>query len=152
MEKTYSEDIYEIAMETFEMMCYMFPLDESEIEPGQEEAIEEGVIAFARFDGASEGALAIQPAPELLEAIALNMLGTDEAGLQEKEGALCEMVNIVCGNVAPFFSKDDQICIIRPPKIAGEEENTDELFKGMNKEEILIHLDEGSARIIVYYS
>ena len=52
----------------------------------------------------------------LLTAIC-NMLGEDDPTNEEKEGALCEIANIVCGNAAPLFAKNDKICVIKPPQI-----------------------------------
>ena len=148
---SYAADIYEIAVETFELMCYMFPLEDTEIDKIQKPAPGKFVVSVVRFEGPAEGVMAMCASPELMNALAENMLGTDLATQEEKEGALCEIVNIICGNVAPFFSKDDEICVIRPPWIVGPGEKPEEMFRGMNRETVTLHLDEGSAEIIVYY-
>ena len=147
----YTADIYDIAVETFELMCYMFPLDESEV-PDKQVKPEQCTTSVAHFEGAANGGMAICATPNLLDALAENMLGTEDATREQKEGALCEMVNIVCGNVAPFFSKDNEICYIRPPRITGPGEKAEELFPEMKSETVPLHLDEGSAVITVYYS
>ncbi|MDG5766759.1 chemotaxis protein CheX [Balneolales bacterium ANBcel1] len=149
---TYADDIYKIAIETFELMCYMFPLDESEFPEDAQHNLDRYVTSAARFDGAAEGGLVISACEGLMDALAENMLGTDDATDSQKEGALCEIVNIICGNVAPFFSKDDKICYIRPPEIIPDRENPEQRFEGMNHETVMVHLDEGCAKITVYYS
>lgn len=152
MNNRYAEEIYDIAVETFELMCYMFPLDESEILSDRPVLPEQRITSIVRFDGAAEGGMVIRATPELTDALAMNMLGTEKVSREQKEGALCEMVNIICGNVAPFFNKGEKICYIRPPWIAGRHEQADDYFKGMNREAVTLHLDDGSAEILVYYS
>jgi len=148
----YADKIYDIAVETFELMCYMFPLDESEVTTQQPVPGSDAVTAAVRFDGAAEGGMSLRTSQSLMEAIANNMLGTDNASRDQKHGALCEMANIICGNIVPFFNKDRQICYIRPPFIASPDQDPEEMFRGKQREEVTIHLDEGTAEIIVYYS
>lgn len=139
-----------IAYQTFEITCYMFPLEEWELE---EEGVHppgaDSISAFVRFDGAAEGAMKIRVTPELFDAIAENMLGMEEGDDSLKEGALCEIANIICGNMVPVFAKGDNICYIRPPEIL---DNPDKLkdFKGLETETVQVYLDEGVAEITVY--
>ena len=150
---TYTDRIHEIAINTFEITCYMFPLEEWEIEDeGDIQQPDGSVRAVVRFDGAAEGGMIINPSEDLLNSIAANMLGVEEASAEEKEGALCEIANIICGNTVPLFAQDENICYIRPPRIAEDGENTDETFKGMHREDVSVLLDEGIANITIYYS
>lgn len=153
MSSEVTNKIQEIALNTFEVTCYMFPLDDWEIEEAGEIEKPDGTVrSIVHFDGAAKGGMVITPSGHLLNAIAANMLGIEEATDDEKEGALCEIANIICGNTVPFFAKDDEICYIRPPRMAKREENTDELFNGMKCEKTQIILDEGLADITIYYS
>ena len=149
---TYTENVHDIALNTFEVTCFMFPMDEWEREDEDLEHPDGGVRSVVRFDGAAEGAMVINPSESLLNAIAANMLGIDEATDEEKEGALCEIANIICGNTVPLFAHNKHICYIRPPRIADAGENTDETFKGMHKEDVKVFLDEGVVDITLYYS
>ncbi|SMO67495.1 chemotaxis protein CheX [Gracilimonas mengyeensis] len=149
----YQDQIQEIAYNIFELTCYMFPMEEWELEDaGELERPDGNVRSIVRFDGAAEGAMVISPSEDLLEALAANMLGVEEANDEEKEGALCEIANIICGNTVPLFAHDEQICYIRPPRIAAQGEDTDELFKGMTREDVEVLLDEGIAEISIYYN
>lgn len=130
----------------------MYPLDEWEIEDEDLQEPDGSVRSVVKFDGAAEGAMVINPSADLLEAIAANMLGIDEASEEEKEGALCEIANIICGNTVPLFAKNDHICYIRPPQIAGKNEDTDSTFANMHKEVVKAYLDEGIVEITIYYS
>lgn len=153
MRNNFAEEIYDIAVETFELMCFMFPLDEDEVDDATCLDQEDAVSAVATFDGAAEGAMVLRVCPELVSAIALNMLGSDDATIEQKQGALCEIVNIICGNIAPFFTTDKDICYIRPPRIMGPGEDPDVTFgMGKKSEKLSVYLDEGLAEITVYYA
>jgi CheY-specific phosphatase CheX len=154
MTRLIADQIRDITYETFEITCYMFPLDEWELEDLDIKEVDDPVKggAMVRFDGASQGALLIRPNAELLTAIASNMLGEDEASDEQKEGALCEIANIICGNTVPIFAKDDKICYIRPPFIMEAGYNPGMEFEGYQHESLRVFLDEGVAEIDIYYS
>lgn len=152
MVAVHEEKLRGIAYNTFEITCYMFPLDEWEIEEQGEITLgDDGITSIVEFDGAATGAMAIRVSPDLLDAIAENMLGMEEADQELKEGALREIANIICGNTVPVFAKDDKICYIRTPKIVEKLELADERFKNFQKEKLQIYLDEGTAEITIYY-
>lgn len=151
-DSSYAEQIKEIAFETFETTCYMFPMEEWELEESDELEKPDGSIrAIVEFDGAAEGGMVISTTSHLLDAIAANMLGVEEASQEEKEGALGEIANIVCGNTVPSFAHNNEICYIRPPRIAEASENFDEIFEGRSSEHVEVILDEGIALISIYY-
>lgn len=143
------EDIQEIAINTFEVTCFMFPMEEWEIDENLEPPCYT-TRAIVEFDGAVSGGMVINPSEMLLSSLAENMLGTDDASVEEREGALCEIANIICGNAAPLFAKNDKICVIKPPQIIGKETDTNSYFKDMSCEIINVYLDEGVAQITVY--
>lgn len=149
----HEERLKGIACKTFEITCYMFPLEEWEVEDqGVVELGDDSISAMVRFDGAVEGGMKIRVSPELFDAIAENMLGMEEGDQEIKEGALCEIANIICGNTVPIFAKGDKICYIRPPKIIDEQNVPNQEFDEMKNETVMIHLDEGVAEINIYYS
>lgn len=153
MTAVHDERLKGIAYQTFEITCYMFPLEEWEMEEqGVVELGDDSISAVVRFDGAAEGGMQIRVSPDMFDAISENMLGTEEGDRELKEGALCEIANIICGNTVPIFAKGDQICYIRTPKIVENKQAADELFKSMEKETVQVHLDEGVAEITIYYS
>ncbi|MDR8392852.1 chemotaxis protein CheX [Aliifodinibius sp. S!AR15-10] len=153
MDTPYSDKIHAIAVNTFEVTCYMFPLEEWEIEEGNHlSQPDDEVRSIVGFEGAAEGGMVISPSEELLTAIAANMLGVEAPDEQQKTGALCEITNIICGNTVPLFAEDQNICNIQPPRMAEPGEDTDATFEGMNKESLQVLLDEGLVDITVYYS
>lgn len=149
----HDERLKGIACQTFEITCYMFPLEEWELEEqGVVELGNDSISAVVHFDGAAKGGMQIRVSPDLFDAIAENMLGMEEETRELKEGALCEIANIICGNTVPIFARGDEICYIRTPKIAASQKAADDEFKAMEHETVHIHLDEGVAEITIYYS
>lgn len=148
----HEERLKGIAYQTFEITCYMFPLEEWELEDEPVNLGEDSISAVVHFDGAAEGGMQIRVSPDLFDAIAENMLGMDQGSHELKEGALCEIANIICGNTVPIFAKGEKICYIRTPKIVSGKQAADEEFKAMKQETVHIHLDEGVAEITIYYS
>lgn len=153
MSTTYTDKIHDIAVNTFEITCYMFPLEEWEMEDADLLEKPDGTSrSVVHFDGAAKGGMVIDASGNLLNAIAANMLGVESATQEEKEGALCEIANIICGNTVPLFAKNENICYIRPPRIAKPDEDLDVVFKDMHQEKLQVLLDEGVADISIYYS
>lgn len=150
MVATYNDKIREIAYNTFEIACYMFPLEECEID--EEEVLsEDSKTTFVTFDGAARGAIRIKVTPDLLDAIAANMLGVDEASDELKEGALNEIANIICGNTVPLFAKKDDVCLIGQPQIVESNKNPGNEYDEMQTESTFLYLDEGIAEITIHY-
>ena len=154
MATLYTDRIHDIALHTFEITCYLFPLEEWEIEDVNllDKPNGSGTKSIVKFDGAAEGGMVINLSHSLAEAIAANMLGVEVASQDETEGAVNEIANIICGNTVPLFASDKNICVIRPPRILLPTEEPDDIFKGMQKEQLQVLLDEGVADITIYYS
>lgn len=147
------EKIRDIAVTTFEITCYMFPLEQWEVGEVEGNQPPDSIVrSMVGFGGAAEGAMVIKPSQELLTAIAANMLGVESPTEDEEAGALCEIANIICGNAVPLFARNDNICHIHPPQLVEPEENIDKKFEGMSKKSLQVFLDEGIADITFYYS
>lgn len=153
MKNQYADQVRKIAYKTFEIVCYMFPLEPWEAEELEDVELNGDTIkSIVTFDGAVNGGMIIHLTSELLSEIAVNMLGTDTATDEDKEAALCEMANIICGNTVPLFSKNKEICSIHPPSILTSAVAEHQVFNGMERESLRIFLDEGIVDIILYYS
>lgn len=152
MESTYKSEIYDIAVNTFEVTCYMFPLEEWETNTGGPPLSYGSIQSVVHFHGAANGRMIISPSGDLLKAMAANMLGIENPDANQKEEALCEIANIICGNTVPLFAQDDDICYIDPPEILKKEEQFDENGQEMNKETIEVMLDSGTVEISISYS
>ena len=149
---SYSDKIYETAAETFEITCFLFPVDKDEVDGKPEEQTELSTIqTVVEFNGAAKGIIIISPSVSLLSAMAGNMLGIEDPDMKQKEEALCEVANIISGNIAPMFSNDDEICYINPPQLLSNKSNQAGIIEDAEKESARILLNEGTAEIEVYY-
>lgn len=144
----------DIAESIFEITCYMFPMDPDEIEemhPDVDMKQEQFRSAKVTFHGAATGAMVISADEQLFVSIAANMLGVDETHDNEKEAALREIANIICGNTVPLFAKNGKICYIDPPEIYKNDSKLAELYKDYNHCELTLYLDEGVSQISIFY-
>lgn len=152
MSDSYRDKIYDIAVNTFEVTCYMFPLEEWEIEENDVHRYPlNGIRSVVGFSGAVEGQMVVRPSHDLLSAMAANMLGVEDPDEQQKSSALCEIANIICGNTVPLFTEKEEICYIRPPKILKGKEGTDHI-RGTNDLSLKVLLDQGVVEIEFSYS
>lgn len=148
------DKLREIAESIFEITCYLFPVEPEEFgNEKQDEQLDlnEAKTAIVTFKGAATGVMVISADDQLFEAIAANMLGVDETHDQEKEAALCEIANIICGNTVPIFAKNGNICYIDPPKIYDHDSNFLVEYKQYNHSELTLYLDEGVSKISIFY-
>lgn len=153
MNNKFIKEIERIALKTFEITTYMFPLDDMEIEEmNTEETLLESISASVSFEGAARGEMIISASPGLYEAIVENMLGVDDTTTEEKDAALCEIANIICGNIVPLFANNGLICKINPPAIVQNGEASKEKFKNFLNEDVTLFLDEGIAKISIFYT
>jgi len=145
-------NIYKSAVETFEISCFLFPVDTEDVKSDWRSHEASGIVrSVVNFNGATEGKVVIIPSHSLLDAMAANMLGIEDPGQHQKEEALCEVANIITGNIAPIFSGEDGICYIEPPKLIDEASEVPTPKSTMAKESVSLHLDAGKADIEVYY-
>lgn len=150
MNSTLNEHIHQLALQTFESMCFMFEMD-PDFDEDVAVATEYQDASIIRFDGDVNGGMLILATPDLRHAAAVNMLGTDEITEQHKKDACFELANIICGNIVPLLNKNDGISFIQSPRKATPVEFSGAAFKGFNQEVVSLSLDEGTCEIRVYY-
>jgi len=107
-------ELYRAAAMTFEQLGFMFLTPEFE-----EERSADGIQAAAtvEFDGPVTGRLIVTANGELLQPLAANMLGLDEASEAEQRDALGEISNVVCGNVMPRIAQSSEAFRIQSPRV-----------------------------------
>lgn len=92
----------ESAIKTFEDICFMYL--EPELE-GEQENLALEAASQVKFKGDYNGKLVVETRGGLFAAIAANMLGNDLPSFQQKNDALGEVANIICGNVVPSLGR-----------------------------------------------
>lgn len=144
--------IYDIVVNTFEVACYMHPLEISEVEDQKMASPDEPIHSIVEFDGAAEGKMIITPSDDLLSEMTKNMLAIENPDKEQMAGALGEVSNIICGNTVPLFTGNDDICYIHPPQIVKEWAATADENKETDKGSLKVFLDGGVVEITVYCS
>ena len=133
----------ESAIKTFEDICFMYL--EPELEDEQKNLALEAA-AQVKFKGDYNGRLVVETRGGLFAAIAANMLGNDLPSFQQKNDALGEVANIICGNVVPSLGrKSGQEYKIESPAILSVDEIPAETEKPLAQ--VTLNLSEGRADI-----
>ncbi|MEX2601699.1 MAG: chemotaxis protein CheX [Balneolaceae bacterium] len=146
------DQIYAIALHTFEIVCFMYPLGEQEADENGLDEPDERVRSLVRFTGAREGAMIVTPSRQLRQSIASNMLGIEQADEEQEMGALKEISNILCGNAAPLLARNGTICSLKPPEIPNTEKDPASEIDDNVTETIRIPFDEGWVEITVVFT
>lgn len=113
MKKKIEKILEEIALNTFEDICFMYPMPE--LKDAQEKMKLEAV-AEARYHGDHSGSLRIETRGGLLSAVAANILGNSPDLSRSKKDALGEIANIICGNIVPYLGRGKKGYKIEAPK------------------------------------
>lgn len=138
------------ALEAFETVCFMFPVDEMEIEDISDTTIWD-IPAIVTFNGGRTGGMIIRTTPGLSQSIAMNMLGVEAIDPKQKKDALYEISNIISGNIAPMLNDSENVYLIDPPRDAIPEEVNGGKFASLSRISFSLYLDEGVADIIIYH-
>jgi hypothetical protein len=99
------------ALAAFEQLAFLLP------DPEPMEAVGDLMGMRVMFAGPTSGALVVRGDSVLLEALAMNMLGADEAPSEELQlDALGEMANVICGNVLPEVEDPSAVFRLSAPE------------------------------------
>lgn len=138
--------LLEASTKAFEDTCFMYVVDELQdiqaylnVEAGAE----------VKFRGSFSGRLTIETSGGLYETIAINMLGRQDITPQQKQDALGEMANIICGNVIPTLGRENGEYKIETPgglKASGNQSGS----LGAPISQVTLNLNSGRADIKFY--
>jgi len=142
--------ISKVVTETLEKLAFMFA-SPYELEDLTEEDPDTGVRVS--FNGPFSGTLGMKVSGEVLSEIAVNMLGVDnedEVTPDDKNDALKETINIICGNILPAIGGKEAVFNIDAPMIILEGED----MKGGDGEKLVsdvkLSLDEGRCDLVLF--
>lgn len=139
MNNKLEQELFKAATSTFEEFCFMFPAPEME---GELEDIEFGKAALVHFQGPFKGKLIVKASENLMTTIAENMLGEDLLTEKQRNDALGEVGNVICGNVLPGLAGAKAVFNIDSPQIVTIEELAD-IQPTKNTIAVKLPLDEG---------
>jgi CheY-specific phosphatase CheX len=140
MNDDWKRALSEALLEVFESLCFMLPRPARESLPPEPAGVSRVVLAVD-FSGAGEGRLHLTLPDVMVASIASAMLGEDEPPpLQEQYDAVCELANIVCGNVLPRIAGGRAVFDLSSPRvIATLDADSSAGFDASAR----VHMDEG---------
>lgn len=142
--------ISKVVAETLEKLAFMFassydPEDSTEEDPAT------GVSVS--FTGPFSGTLGMKVSGEVLSEIAVNMLGVDDEddiAHGEKDDALKETINVICGNILPVIGGKQAVFNIDVPEIIPEGEDVKVKDGEKLVSDIKLSLDEGRCDLVLF--
>jgi len=128
--------------DVFENLCFMLPTPTpsgASIPP--ELGSLSRVVLAVDFSGAGRGSLHLTLPDSMIASVASSMLGEDgPLELSEQYDAVCELANIVCGNVLPLIAGERAVFDLASPRvIATMEADLGDLFDASAR----VLMDEG---------
>lgn len=120
-----NQALFDTAANVFESLAMMFLVTDEEAVSCVDEPVRVAV-RFAQMDACDLplcGTLRAEVCPKLLDALAANMLGLPSAGeipATQKEDALKELANVVCGNLLPAIAGRQAVFHIEAPQMGGD--------------------------------
>lgn len=146
MNSNLKETLYKATVLTFEELCFMFPAPEME-EELKDVKLEAMVVV--EFQGPFNGELAVKTCGELYRAIPTNMLGEDDSTARQRRDALCEIANVICGNMLPGIAGPKEVFDISSPREMENGESGDGLHEDPAAE-VCMALDQGKVEITLF--
>ncbi len=120
MDEEIKEIMSRVVIETLEKLAYIFSSPDDEMDS----LTTDSVCVTVTFSGPFSGQLTMKTTTLVVMELTANMLGIDEEDItpEQQSDALKETINILCGNLLPAISGDQDIFIINAPMIIDVEE------------------------------
>jgi two-component system chemotaxis response regulator CheY len=96
--------LLDVAAESMEKMCFLVPAEGPGPIPEKAPPLE--AATEVRFRGPRQGRLIVAADSGLYATLAANMLALDEADPRQRQDALGEMANVICGNLVPLLGAE----------------------------------------------
>lgn len=140
MNTQWKSALSEAMLEVFESLCFMLPRPARESLPPEVAGVSRVILAVD-FSGAGSGQLHLTLPDSMIASVASAMLGEDEPPpIAEQYDAVCELANIVCGNVLPRIAGERAVFDLSSPRvIATMDANLGDMFDASAR----VQMDEG---------
>ncbi len=136
--------LMEVASEMLESLAFMFSTPEgADFDPPDDGEFR---ILAVDFHGPFSGKLVLMAAEETLSELTASMLGVDEHDIvsEQKEDALKETLNVVCGNLLPRIAGVQAVFNITSPVAMSRIELNALLQVRQPLAKVMLDLDSGS--------
>ena len=146
MNEQLNEVLSRVAIDTFEKLAFMFAFPD---EGDGTAPLEEAVCAGVGFSGPFSGEVDIRISDAVLPELGANMLGMDDeqnVTTEQKQDALKEALNVICGNFLPAIAGEEPIFNMEMPRILSLNEISDSepLMR------VRLEFDEGICDVLVF--
>lgn len=145
MKKKIEKVLEEIAVDTFEDICFMYPMPE--LGDSQKKMKREATVEV-KYIGNRSGSLRIETRGALLSAVSANILGIEASVSKNKKDALGEIANIICGNIVPYLGRGTKGYKIEAPRILRQNQLAQKKKNPLC--EISLNFEEGRADITLF--
>ena len=145
-----NDAISQVTSETLKKLAFVFA-SSCDPEDSTEEDPDTGVSVS--FYGPFSGTLGMKVSGEVLSEIAVNMLGVDdedEIAPGEKDDALKETINVICGNILPVIGGKQAVFKIDAPEIIPEGEDVKVKDGEKLVSDVKLELDEGRCDLVLF--
>lgn len=116
MNEAWKEALERAIREVFENLCFMMPAPKATVPPPP--ATLSRIVLAVDFRGAGQGCLHLILPDSMVAPVASAMLGEDgPLELSEQYDAVCELANIVCGNVLPLVAGERAVFDLSSPRV-----------------------------------
>lgn len=142
--------ISKVVAETLEKLAFMFASPYNP-EDSTEENPDTGVSVS--FNGPFSGTLGMKVSRKVLSEIAGNMLGVDDENditMDDKNDALKETANVICGNILPAIGGKQAVFNIDTPKMIPEGEHMKIRDGEKLVSDVKLSLDEGRCDLVLF--
>lgn len=145
-EEKLEEILFEVGATVFANLAFLLPEETSAV--SQEKGAFEKAASISFF-GPAIGRLTVTLYGVVAVELAANMLGLTEAA-DEKivDDALCEIANVICGNLLPLVAGPKRVFHLHAPQIIDREEVEQELMQP--SAQARIGFERGAARLQYY--
>jgi len=137
----------EATVKTFEDVFFMYPSPELK---DIQKNLKPEAAAAVKYRGNYTGKLLVETRGALLSAIATNILSNDLSDSRQKDDALGELANIICGNIVPYLGRGGKGYKIESPKSLNRKQLLEEKKQGKPVAKLTLNFDQGRADIKFY--
>ena len=143
------------ASDTLEKLAFLFAFAVDE-EPSSPALADKSMAGMhVSFAGPFSGVLIMEVSHDVLDELVSNMLGIDdpnELSLAERQDALGETINVVCGNILPMVAGDQMVFDLEAPQSISDSSVEAIKQKYPVSHRAVLSIEEGYCRLQLFTS
>ena len=154
MKSQLRKTLYRVVEDVMEKLAFIlsFPEDIDE-ESVDKSDFDSSATAVVSFSGTFTGKLLLAISEDMLPELAGNMLGFDdgeETTTEQRHDALCELINVICGNLLPAIAGKELLFTVNPPSIIDKDQFIQQIEKEKAASFVRLPLEEGQCDLFLF--